>query len=67
VSNFAVTQYSGPYPLTVPAGVTRTLGALGIPSRQQPQLRMIDMPAVNQDACKGVSVSLSYSGSAQGN
>jgi hypothetical protein len=67
VSNFAVTQYSGPYPLTVPAGATTTLAALGVPARQQPQLRMIDLPTVNQDACKSVSVNLSFSGSAQGN
>jgi hypothetical protein len=65
--NFAVTQYSGPYPLNVPANANAvTLTALGIPPSQQPQLKMIDLNT-KQDACKGVTVNLSYSGSAQGN
>jgi hypothetical protein len=65
--NFAVTQYSGPYPLNVPANASAiTLTALGVPSSQQPQLKMLDLNT-KQDACKGVTVNLSYSGSAQGN
>ncbi len=64
--NYAVTQYRGAYPLSVPAGATSvTLSSLGVPANQQPQLRMLDLPT-NQDACKGATVTLSFSGSAQG-
>jgi hypothetical protein len=64
--NFAVSQYSGPYPLSLPAGATdASLSSLRIPAAQQPQLMMLDLP-VNQDACKNVTVDLSYSGSARG-
>lgn len=65
-SNYAVTQYSGPYPLTLPKNGNSSLAALGIPAAQQPQLKMLDLPT-NQDACKGATVNLAYSGSAQGN
>lgn len=64
--NFEVTQYSGPYPLPLPAGGTDvSLSSLRIPAAQQPQLMMLNLP-VNQDACKSVTVDLAYSGSAQG-
>jgi hypothetical protein len=65
-TNFAVTQYSGPYPLTVPAGQTRALSSLGVPSSAWPKLQMVNLPR-NQDGCKATTVSLDYSGSAQGN
>ncbi len=65
--NFRVVQYRGPYPLAVPANARgATLGSLGVPAAQQPQLAMVDKPTVNQDACKGVTVTLAFSGSAQG-
>jgi hypothetical protein len=64
--NFAVSQYSGPYPLPLHAGGTDvTLSSLRIPAAQQPQLMMLDL-SVNQDGCKNVTVDLSYSGSARG-
>ena len=64
--NFEVTQYSGPYPLPLPAGGTDvSLSSLRIPAAQQPQLMMLNLP-VNQDACKSVTVDLAYSGSARG-
>jgi hypothetical protein len=64
--NFAVSQYSGPYPLPLPAGGTDvSLSSLRIPVAQQPQLMMLNLP-VDQDACKNVTVDLSYSGSARG-
>jgi hypothetical protein len=64
--NFGVSQYGGPYPLPLRARATDdTLSSLGIPPAQQPQLRMLDLP-VDQDACKNVTVDLSYSGSARG-
>jgi hypothetical protein len=64
--NFAVSQYSGPYPLPLRARATDvTLSSLRIPAAQQPQLMMLDLP-INQDACKNVTVDLRYSGSARG-
>jgi hypothetical protein len=60
--NLAVTQaFSGP--VTVPANTTATLSGLGVPPAQWPQLRMPNLP-VNQDACKGASFKLTYTGTA---
>jgi hypothetical protein len=64
-SDYAVTQYAGPYPLTVPTQSTRSLSQLGVPPAQRPQVSMVNRP-VNQDGCKGATVTLSYSGSGQG-
>jgi hypothetical protein len=64
-ADFAITQYSGPYPLAIPAG-SASLSSLGIPSSQWPKISMLDTSA-NQDGCKGVSLVLAYSGSGQGN
>src|SRR3954453_15756823 len=60
-SNFAVHQFSGPYPLAVPARATSTLSSLGQPSIVWPSLQMLDLPR-NQDGCKNVSISLAYTG-----
>jgi hypothetical protein len=65
-ADYTVTQYSGPYPLTVPAGSTKLLSVLVPTSTKWPQVRMIDTPA-NQDGCKGATLQLVYSGSGQGN
>lgn len=65
VADFAVTQYSGPYPLALPSG-SSTLGSLSVPMGQWPQLAMLDTSA-NQDGCKGATITLAYSGSGQGN
>jgi hypothetical protein len=66
--NFSVTQYSGPYPLYVPARATAVpLSMLGVAPNHLPRLAMVDKPTVNQDECKGVTVTLSFSGSARGN
>jgi hypothetical protein len=64
-ADYTVTQYSGPYPLTVAPGST-SLSGLRIPANQRPQFRMLDTPA-NQDGCKGATLQLVYSGSGQGN
>jgi hypothetical protein len=61
--NYAVTPFAGSYPITVPAGATRRLSQLGYASSVWPRVRMLDLP-VNQDACKGATVTLSYAGSA---
>jgi hypothetical protein len=65
-SNFTVRQYSGSYPLRLGAGVTTTLAALGVSADRRPQLQFLDKPAVDQNACKGVTVFLTYSGTAGG-
>jgi len=71
ISDYAVVQYSGPYPLVVPGSSTKTLTELGVPAGQWPQIQLINKPgpsaANNQDGCKGATLSLSYSGSGQGN
>lgn len=64
-SNYQVTAYGGPYPLTIPANTTRTLQQLGVPRSQWPQVAMVNLPA-NQDACKGATVQLAYSGTGSG-
>ena len=65
-SDYAVTQFSGAYPVTIPANATASLSSLGIPSTQWPTLAFNNKPAVNQNACKGATVALSFSGSAEG-
>jgi hypothetical protein len=64
-NNYAVTQYSGPYPLVVPANSTRTLQQLGVPSSQWPTVAMLDLP-VNQNACQNATVNLAYTGTGNG-
>ena len=65
-ADYTVTQYSGPYPLAVPGSSSRTLTQLGVPSTVWPQVAMIDRP-VNQDGCKGATLTLAYAGSGTGN
>lgn len=65
-ADFRVTQYSGPYPVSVPAGNNLPLTKLGVASNALPQVAMLDTSA-NQDGCKGATLQLSYSGSGQGN
>jgi hypothetical protein len=63
--NFSVSQFSGAYPLAVPANSTRSLSQLGVAPTQLPTLVFVNKP-VNQDACKNVSVTLAYTGSGSG-
>lgn len=63
--DYAVVQYSGRYPLTVPSG-SSSLSQLGAPSAQWPRIAMLDTPRL-QDGCKGAVLQLAYSGSGQGN
>ena len=63
--NFTVQQYTGTYPIAVPPNDSTKLSATQIDGLL-PAITMLNMPG-NQDSCKGVSLSLSYSGSAQGN
>jgi hypothetical protein len=60
LADYTVTQYSGPYPFTAPAG-SSSLSGLGVP-----RIGMTDT-RTNQDGCKGATLQLTYSGSGQGN
>jgi hypothetical protein len=62
--NFSAVQFSGTYPLTVPANSTRTLSQLTAQSTW-PKITMNNL-SVNQDACKSAALVLSYSGTGQG-
>ncbi|MBT8161145.1 MULTISPECIES: hypothetical protein [Arthrobacter] len=64
-TDYAIVQFSGSYPFTAPLG-NSSLSALRIPSSQWPQIQMLNSSA-NQDGCKGATLQLSYSGTAQGN
>lgn len=59
-ANFAITQYSGGYPLVVRPGSTR-LSALVANSAAWPQVSMHNLPT-NQDACKNARLFLDYEG-----
>jgi hypothetical protein len=60
--NFAVRQYAGPYPLTLPPGRAR-MSALVPDSRLWPRVAMRNLP-INQDACKDADLTLAYGGTA---
>lgn len=64
-ADYAVTNYSGQYPLTVPAGEW-TLQSLKLPPNQWPRIAMLDTNS-NQDGCKGATLQLAYSGTGEGN
>lgn len=63
--DFAVEQFSGPLPLDLPASATKSLGELGIPTRQMPAVRMLNTD-LNQDGCKNATLTLTYTGTAEG-
>lgn len=65
VSDFAATQFSGAYGFVVPASSTVSLASLGVRQDQWPSVRMLVRP-VNQDGCKGASLTLSYSATGTG-
>jgi uncharacterized membrane protein len=62
-ANYTVSQYSGGYPLSIPANSTRTLSQLVADSSKWPTLGMLDLPT-NQDSCKGATITLDYTGMA---
>jgi uncharacterized membrane protein len=62
--NFKVTQVpAARYPVTVPAGQTKTLTRLGVADGDQPQIEMLNQPW-SQEACKNASLTLTFTGSA---
>lgn len=63
-ADFTVRQYAGSYPLTVSARAHDVrLTSLGVPPAALPTVAMLDRPG-DQDACKGATLQLSYTGSA---
>lgn len=59
VSDFAVNQASRSLDITVTGDATSTLSSLDLPRHMWPQLRMLDS-SLNQDGCKGASLTLDY-------
>jgi hypothetical protein len=64
-ADYAVIQYRGPYPLTVPGDGSASLSSLGVQPAARPQVGMLNT-ATNQDGCKGATITLAYAGSGQG-
>ena len=64
-ADYAVTQYGGPYPLTVPGSSSASLSNLGVPSSAWPRVAMLNA-TTNQDGCKNAALTLAFSGSGQG-
>jgi hypothetical protein len=62
LDDFAVDQAPSDLKITVAAGATNTLSGLGLPSTMWPRMGMHDRP-VNQDGCKGASLTLDYTAS----
>jgi hypothetical protein len=61
--DFSVEQFSGTPGFTLPAGSSADLGELGFEPSEWPTVSMLNRP-VNQDGCKGASLSLSFTGTA---
>lgn len=62
VGDFAVTQTAPDFEVTVEPGATLTLSSAGLPRTEWPQVGMINRP-VNQDGCKGATLTLAYAAS----
>lgn len=62
-SDFAVSPYSGSYPLRLPARAARTLEQLGVSEALQPRVTMLNR-RVNRDGCKSGTLTFAYGGSA---
>lgn len=58
--NYAVTQYSGEYPLVLPPGST-DLSSLTSTADELPHVSMHSLPT-SQDACQGAELTLDYTG-----
>ncbi len=58
-ADFAVAQFSGPYPIRLAAHQTASMSRLGFAPAEMPQVEMIDQP-YNQDGCAGARIGLSF-------
>jgi hypothetical protein len=65
IGDFTVAQAPGDLRIALPAGATNSLSGLGLPPRMWPRMGMLDRP-VNQDGCKGASLTLAYTASGTG-
>lgn len=63
--DYMISNYSGPYPLTIPVGQS-SLQSLEIPPSLWPKISMLDT-SLNQDGCKGATLNLAYSEAQEGN
>jgi uncharacterized membrane protein len=62
-TNFALTQIASvALPFTLPPGTSQLSWIVG--SNGLPTVRMLNLTGTNQDACKGASITLNYSGGA---
>jgi len=62
IGDFTVGQASSSITITVAARTTSTLSSLGLPRASWPQVAMLER-SVNQDGCKGASLTLGYAAS----
>jgi hypothetical protein len=62
VGDFTVNQAAGGLKITVAAGTTSTLSSLDLPNAQWPKVGLLER-SVNQDGCKGASLTLGYAAS----
>jgi hypothetical protein len=62
VGDFAVDQVSSSVEITLAAGATSTLRSFHLPAASWPHVGMVDR-SVNQDGCKGASLTLDYAAS----
>jgi hypothetical protein len=65
LADYAIVQYTGPYPLTVTGSSTAKLSQLNASPAAFPHVLMRNTTS-NQDGCKGATLNLTYSGSGQG-
>ena len=65
IDDFTVGQAPGDLRITLAARATNTLSGLGVPSKMWPCMVMLNRP-VNQDGCKGASLTLAYAASGTG-
>jgi hypothetical protein len=65
VADFAVTEFSGSYGFTLAPTSTARLSELGFPDERLPHVGMLN-PPVNQNGCRGASLSLSFTGTSAG-
>jgi hypothetical protein len=63
-ADYAVSQFGGTYPLTVPGNSTVSLSSLR-PNSEWPKLSMLNSSS-NQNSCKGATVNLTFTGAGQG-
>jgi hypothetical protein len=63
--DFSVEQFSGTYPLMVPASSTQSLSELGISEAELPRVAMLNRP-VNQNGCRGAALRFDFGGAGTG-